>query len=49
MNGVWPSWVTQSWLSPVHAPIPSTTAKAAGDPSVQVLHNARMSASLAGS
>ena len=49
MNGVWPSWVMQSWSSPVQSPIPSSTAKAAGDPSVQVLHRARISDSLVGS
>ncbi len=49
MNGVRPSWVMQSSLSPVHAPIPSSTAKAAGEPSVQVLQSDRMTASLVGS
>ncbi len=49
MKGVWPSWVTQSWLSPVQSPIPSSTVKAAGDPSVQVLQSARMFDSLVGS
>jgi len=27
-SGVWPCWATHSWLSPVHVPTPSTTAKA---------------------
>ncbi len=49
MKGVCPSWATQSSLSPVQSPMPSITAKAAGDPSVQVLHSARMSVSLVGS
>src|SRR5271165_2087686 len=49
MKGVWPSWVTHSSLSPVQSPRPSRTAKAAGDPSVHVLHNARISVSLVGS
>ena len=49
MNGVWPSWVTHSWLSPVHEPSPSSTANAGGLPSVHCLHRARMAASLVGS
>ena len=49
MNGVWPSWVMHSSLSPVQSPSPSSTAKAAGDPSVHVLHRARMAASSVGS
>ncbi len=49
MNGVWPSWVMQSWSSPVQSPSPSSTAKAAGEPSVQVLHSDRISVSLVGS
>ena len=49
MKGVWPSWVMQSWSSPVQSPIPSSTAKAAGEPSVQVLHSARIWVSLVGS
>ena len=49
MKGVWPSWVMQSSLSPVQSPMPSNTAKAAGDPSVQVLHSARIDVSLVGS
>ena len=48
-KGVWPSWVMQSWLSPVQSPAPSSTAKAAGLPSVQSLHRARMLVSLVGS
>ena len=47
--GVWPSWVTQSSLSPVQVPIPSTTAKAAGLPWVHCLHSERISVSLLGS
>ena len=39
----------QSSSSPVQSPIPSNTAKTAGDPSVQSLHSARMSVSLVGS
>src|ERR1039458_5783494 len=49
MQGVWPSWVTQSSLSPVHEPIPSSTAKTGGEPSVHCLHRARMADSLVGS
>src|SRR5450631_1683864 len=49
MKGVWPSWVTQSSLSPVHEPIPSSTAKTGGEPSVHCLHRARMADSLVGS
>src|SRR5580658_10395755 len=49
MKGVWPSWVMQSSSSPVQSPRPSNTAKAAGDPSVHSLHNARIDASLVGS
>ena len=49
MKGVWPSWVMQSWLSPVQAPSPSKTEKAAGGPSVHVLHSARIPVSLVGS
>ncbi len=49
MNGVWPSWVMHSWSSPVQSPSPSSTAKAAGEPSVQSLHKARISVSLVGS
>ncbi len=47
--GVSPSWVTHSSLSPDQSPTPSSTAKAAGEPSVQVLHRARMADSLVGS
>src|ERR1700680_1496551 len=38
-----------SWFSPRQSPRPSTTAKAAGDPSVHVLHNDRMLDGLSGS
>src|ERR1700722_3926985 len=48
-RGVWPSWVMHSWLSPVHVPTPSSTAKAGELPSVQSLHSDRISASLVGS
>src|ERR1700683_1648228 len=39
----------QSSLSPVQSPMPSRTANAAGEPSVQVLQSARISVSLVGS
>ena len=47
--GVWPSWVTHSWLSPSKAPRPSITANAGSDDWVQFLHRARMPASSVGS
>src|SRR5579864_527522 len=38
-----------SWLSPVHVPTPSRTAKAGVPPSIQSLHRARIWVSLVGS
>jgi hypothetical protein len=49
IKGVWPCWVMQSWLVPVHVPMPSTTAKTAGLPCVHCAHSACMLASLVGS
>src|SRR5713226_5955719 len=48
-SGVLPSCVTHSWSGPVQAPMPSTTANAAGLPSVQSLHSDRMLDALLGS
>ena len=49
MSGVWPCWVTQSWLSPVQVPMPSTTANTAGLPWVHCWQSDCMLALLAGS
>src|ERR1700683_386284 len=49
MSGVWPCWVTHSWLEPVQVPMPSITAKTAGVPCVHCSHSACMLASLVGS
>ncbi len=49
MSGVCPCWVTHNWLSPIHVPMPSTTAKTAGLPSVHWRHRAWVAASLVGS
>ena len=49
MNGVWPSWVTHSSLSPVQAPMPSNTAKTGGLPWVHCLQRDRMCVSFVGS
>ena len=46
--GVCPSWVMQSSSWSCQAPRPSSTAKAAGDPSVHCLHRARISGSSVG-
>ncbi len=43
INGVWPSWVMHSSLSPFQVPMPSSTAKTGGLPSVHCLQSERIS------
>ena len=49
ISGVWPCWVTQSWLSPCHVPMPSTTANTGGLPWVHCWQSDCMLALLVGS
>ena len=47
--GVWPSRVTQSWLTPSKVPSPSRTANTGGLPCVHCLHSDRCSSGFVGS
>jgi len=49
INGVCPCWATHSWSSPSQVPMPSTTAKTGGLPSVHCRHSARVAPVLLGS